>query len=131
MTETVQKPEVDTILRCGKCGKTEQVNFQESLIHGWQKCCGQIMWLSQTTANIRKAVSKAREANVCIICTESSSHRITYAIPDGKGTTLSVLACQTHRHDLRDALKWYLVGQGLWYPNCIKMVDTVSGIEES
>jgi hypothetical protein len=131
MSETVQKPKTDTILKCGRCGKTEQVNFQESMTLGWKECCGEPMRLTKTTADIRKAIKGALEAQVCILCRQPASHKVSYTVPDGKETTISVLACYRHSYDLRDVLKWYLVTQSLWYPDCIKIVDIVSSIELS
>ena len=29
----------DTIVKCPYCGKTEYLNFEQSLRNGWSKCC--------------------------------------------------------------------------------------------
>jgi len=46
----------NTKVKCSKCGKEEQVNFEECLGNGFPKCCGYTMTMIYTKANIERAV---------------------------------------------------------------------------
>lgn len=34
-------------------------------------------------------------------------------------------ACEEHKHELFDLVKWHLVTKGLWYPNALCMDPTI------
>lgn len=48
----------DTVVECKKCGKREYLDFANGLKNGWSECCGEVMIIIKTTANIDKAVEK-------------------------------------------------------------------------
>jgi hypothetical protein len=119
--DKMTSPKPDTTVRCSRCGKSEKVNFQESLTRGWKECCGQQMAVIVTHADVEKAVQGALAAKVCFLCSQDADWRIVYKVPDGEDTTIAAFCCDVHRWNLRDALKWKLVSDGLWYPHCITM----------
>ena len=42
---------------------------------------------------------------------------------------ISAFVCERHKADFIQTLKWYLVSEGLWYPDCI-IYESIAMVEE-